>query len=45
MNGEKLKPMSMGMNLLIRIDSIHDRRSIHHIFVSEFYNLIVGKKK
>ena len=42
MNGKKLNPMSMVMNLLIRIDSIHDRRSIHHIFVSELDNLIIG---
>jgi len=34
MNGKKSKPMSMVMDLLIRIDSIHDRRSIHHMFVS-----------
>jgi len=44
MNGEKLKPMSMVMNLLIRIDSIHAGRSIHYIFVSELDDLvIVGK--
>ena len=41
MNGEKLKPMSMVMNLPIRIDSIHDRKSVHHIVVSYLYNLII----
>jgi len=36
----------MVMNLLIRIDWIHDRRSIHHIFVSQLDNLIIfGKNK
>ena len=25
--------MLMVMNMLIRIDSIHDRKSIHHVFV------------
>jgi len=34
--------MSIVMNFLIRIDSVHDRRSIHHIFVSELDNLIIG---
>jgi len=34
MNGKKLKPMLMVMYMLVRMDSIHDRKSIHHMFVS-----------
>jgi len=33
-DGKKLKPMLMVMNMLIRIDSIHDRKSIYHISVN-----------
>jgi len=44
MNGEKLKPMLMVMNMLIRIDTIHDRKSIHHVFVSSLDDLIIGEK-
>jgi len=44
--GKKLKPMLMVMNMLIHIDSIHDRKSIHYIFVSQLDDLIiVGKKQ
>ena len=35
----------MVLNLLIRIDSIHDRKSIHHVFVSELDDLIIVGEK
>jgi len=41
--GKISKPISMVMNLLIRTDSIHDRRSIHQIFVSQLDKLIIGE--
>ena len=34
MGKKKLNPMLMVMNMLIRVDLIHDRKSIHYIFVS-----------
>ena len=37
--------MLMVMNMLIRIDSIHDRKSIHHVFVSQLDDLIIVGKK
>jgi len=44
--GNQLKTMLMVMNVLIRIDSIHDRKSIHHVLVSKLDDLIiVGGKK
>jgi len=33
--------MLLVMNMLIRIDSIHDRKSIHHVFVSQLDDLII----
>jgi len=45
MNGKILKPMLLVMNMLIRIDSIHDRKSIYHIFVNYLDDLIIGGKK
>jgi len=35
----------MVMNLLIRMDLIQDRRSIHYIFVSQLNNLIIWEKE
>jgi len=45
MDGGKIKPLLMVMNMLIHINLIHDRKSIHHIPVSKQDDLIIIGEK